>query len=62
MQQTGEHTTSIGTATGTVLTVCANIGSQDYLKTIVLAVVGALVSFCVSWLLKRLTRDNKPRN
>jgi hypothetical protein len=56
MQHTSDHTTSVGTTAGTVLTVIANIGSHDYIKTIVLALVGAVVSFGASWLLKRLTK------
>jgi uncharacterized membrane protein YeaQ/YmgE (transglycosylase-associated protein family) len=59
MQHNGDHTTSVGTTAGTVLTVFANIGSQDYIKTIVLAIIGAVVSFCVSWLLKWLTRKGR---
>lgn len=59
MQHGSDHTTSVGTTAGTMLTVFANIGSQDYIKTIVLATIGALVSFGVSWLLKRLTRKKE---
>lgn len=47
-----EHTTIMGTITGTVLTLFATIDTQDYLKTVVLAIVGATVSFVVSKLLK----------
>jgi uncharacterized membrane protein (UPF0136 family) len=47
-----DHTTLAGTATGTVFTVAANIDSQDYIKTVVLAIVGAAVSFAVSRALK----------
>lgn len=59
MQPSNDHTTSVGTTAGTVLTVLANIGSQDYIKTIVLAIIGAVVSFTVSWLLKWLTRKKE---
>ena len=47
-----DHSTAIGTTSGTVLTVFATIDAQDYVKTIVLACVGALVSFTVSLFLK----------
>lgn len=47
-----DHSTAIGTTSGTVLTVFATIDAQDYIKTIVLACVGALVSFALSLFLK----------
>lgn len=47
-----ESGTVFGTVTGTALTVIANIGSQDVIKTVVLAAIGAVVSFGVSLLLK----------
>ena len=47
-----EHTTAIGTLTGTVFTVAANIDSHDYMKTAILALIGATVSFLVSVFLK----------
>jgi|LakMenE01Jun11ns_1017448.scaffolds.fasta_scaffold8309433_1 uncharacterized membrane protein (UPF0136 family) len=46
----------IGTASGTLLSVVPNLLSEDVVKTIILAVVGALVSFAVSLLLKGLTK------
>lgn len=53
-----DHTTVAGTVTGTVFTVAANIDSHDYMKTLILAAVGATVSFlvslCLKWLLKVL--------
>jgi hypothetical protein len=33
---------------GTALTVLATINSMDIIKTVVLAIIGASVSFCVS--------------
>ena len=55
-----DSTTAFGTGTGTVFTVAANIDSQDFLKTVILAIVGAAVSFAVSvllkWLWKRITK------
>jgi hypothetical protein len=47
-----EHSTAIGTVTGTVFTVAANIDSHDYMKTAILAIIGATVSFAVSVILK----------
>ncbi len=47
-----EGGTILGTVSGTGLTVLANIGSTDIVKTVVLAAIGAVVSFCVSVSLK----------
>ena len=47
-----ESGTILGTVSGTVLTVLVNIGSSDVVKTVVLAALGAVVSFSVSLLLK----------
>jgi hypothetical protein len=49
----------IGTASGTLLSVVPNILSEDIVKTTILAVVGAIVSFSVSLLLKGLTKSKK---
>ena len=58
MIQHHEHTTALGTVTGTVFTVAANIDSHDYMKTAILALIGATVSFLVSvflkWVWKRI--------
>ena len=48
--------TKVGTVGGTLLTIFYNIRSEDIVKTIVLACVGAVVSFVVSLLLKRALR------
>ncbi|MEO6301617.1 MAG: hypothetical protein ABIP51_00465 [Bacteroidia bacterium] len=52
-----ETGTILGTVSGTALTV-VNIGSSDIIKTVVLAALGAVVSFSVSvflkWLVNRL--------
>ena len=50
----GNEGTKAGTVGGTLLTVITNINKDDIFKTIVLAVIGAVVSFCVSYLLKKL--------
>lgn len=54
---TQHHTeigTILGTVSGTALTVVVNIHSQDIIKTGVLAAVGAVVSYLVSVMLKKL--------
>lgn len=51
--------TIAGTVSGTALTVIANVGSDDVIKTVILAALGAVVSFAVSLLLKWLTRPRK---
>ena len=51
MENTG---TKAGTIGGTFLTVAANIQHGDVDKTIVLAAIGAIVSFSVSLLMKLL--------
>lgn len=59
MEHTGEHTTTIGTISGTLLSVAATIDLQDISKTIVLAAVGASVSFLVTLFLKWVWRRIK---
>jgi mannitol-specific phosphotransferase system IIBC component len=49
-----EGKTILGTVSGTVLTVAVNIDSSDLLKTVVLAALGAVVSFVVTVALKRV--------
>ncbi|WP_199878498.1 hypothetical protein [Flavobacterium sp. RSP49] len=51
------NTLQIGTASGTLLSIVPNIVSEDILKTIILAVVGAIISFSVSLLLKWFIRS-----
>lgn len=46
----------IGTGGGTLLSVLAQLGMHDIIRTAVLAAIGAAVSFAVSWLLQRCTR------
>ena len=54
-----DSTTKAGTAAGTLLTIFANISSADLVKTGILAAVGAIVSFCVTILLKAMIRRLK---
>jgi len=49
----------IGTASGTLLSVMPNILSEDITRTVVLAVLGAVVSFAVTVLLKWFTKLKK---
>lgn len=54
-----DNTTKRGTAGGTLLTIFANITSEDLVKTAILAAVGAMVSFVVTLLLKLLIKRLK---
>jgi len=57
MQQS--NSTVIGTAGGTFLSVLPNLHSEDVLKTIILATLGAVVSFSISLILKFFIRKHK---
>lgn len=57
MEHINDNTTIIGTISGTLLSVGVTIDPQDYLKTVVLAAVGAAVSFVVSVFLKWVWRS-----
>lgn len=48
-----------GTLGGTLLVVLVHISSQEVLKTIVLAAIGAVVSFGVSWMMRFLVGNRK---
>ena len=52
-------TLKVGTFGGFALSVIPNLTSADVLKTIVLALIGAVVSFGVTLLLKQLTSKKK---
>lgn len=52
MSLSHDHSTALGTVTGTVFTVAATIDTQDYIKTVVLAIIGASVSFAMTMILK----------
>jgi hypothetical protein len=52
----GNSSTAAGTAGGTLLTIFANVHSEDLVKTTLLACIGAVVSFMVSLALKRVAR------
>ncbi|UPT71023.1 MAG: hypothetical protein M0D53_00995 [Flavobacterium sp. JAD_PAG50586_2] len=55
---TNNHT-YIGTAGGTFLSVLPNIQSADVVKTILLASIGAVVSFTISLILKCIVKKHK---
>jgi mannitol-specific phosphotransferase system IIBC component len=59
MNQHFDNSTKAGTAGGTLLTIFANISSADVLKTIILAAIGAAVSFIVTIFLKALIKRMK---
>ena len=59
MKQVFDNTTKAGTAGGTLLTIFGNISSQDIIKTAVLAGIGAIVSFCITILLKSIIKRVK---
>lgn len=50
----GNHTAAAGTVGGTLLSILANLQQEDLVKTIILAALGAVVSFSVSVILKYL--------
>ena len=47
----------VGTASGTLLSIMPTIASEDILKTVILAIVGAIVSFTISLALKWFTKS-----
>jgi hypothetical protein len=53
------NSTFVGTAGGTFLSMVPNLNSEDVIKTVILATVGAVVSFSISVLLKYLSRKHK---
>ncbi len=54
MEYTNDNTTVIGTVSGTILSVVAMFDAGDIIKTVILAAIGAAVSFLVSRFLKWL--------
>jgi len=49
----------IGTTGGTLLSMVGQLGVHDMLRTALLAAIGAVVSFAVSWLLQRMRRNRR---
>lgn len=58
-QEYFDNSTKAGTVGGTLLTILVNINSADLLKTVILAALGAAVSFSVTLLLKLLIKRLK---
>ena len=56
MKDVFDNTTKTGTAGGTLLTIFANISGDDILKTVILAAIGAVVSFLITLLMKFLIK------
>ena len=60
---TGSNT-RMGTAGGTLLVVLLHIKADEVVKTIILAVIGAVVSYgtsvCLKWMLGKLTKEKRP--
>jgi len=54
-----DNGTKAGTIGGTFLTIIINIRGEDVLKTMILAAIGAVVSFFVSLGLKHLIKRKK---
>lgn len=50
---------TIGTASGTLLSISPGLLSQDLAHTILLAIIGATVSFLVTYFLKKITKSKK---
>jgi len=51
--KTGNAQLGVGTSGGMVLSVMAQLGAHDIVKTAVLAALGAVVSFAVTWALQQ---------
>ena len=49
----------VGTFGGTILSIVPNLKSDDLIRTIFLAIIGAVVSFSISVLLKYLHKKYK---
>ena len=54
-----KNETLYGTAGGTLLSILPVIHSQDVIKTMVLAAIGAIISFSVSMVLKCIIRKRQ---
>jgi hypothetical protein len=56
MNTHADTSTKMGTAGGTITALMVNIGADDILRTTLLTIIGATVSFGVSLLLKQLLK------
>ena len=57
--KTANSQLGIGTGSGTLLSVLAQLGVHDMVKTALLAAIGAAVSFAVTWSLQRMARRRR---
>ncbi len=53
------HNTKAGIIGGTLLSSIVNIGVEDIITTVILAIIGAVVSFSVSAFLRWLSKQLK---
>ncbi|RKS03095.1 hypothetical protein [Flavobacterium sp. 102] len=53
------HSIVCGTVGGTFLSILSNISGDDLIKTIVLAAIGAIVSFTISTVLKCILKKHE---
>jgi uncharacterized membrane protein YccC len=51
--------TLIGTAGGTFLSMLPNLHSEDVMRTVLLAAIGAIVSFVLSMMLKFIVKKHR---
>jgi len=56
---TAHSPTLMGTAGGTFLSILPSLQSTDILKTVMLAAIGAVVSFTISLVLKSIIKKHK---
>ncbi|MBS1667821.1 MAG: hypothetical protein JST58_10630 [Bacteroidetes bacterium] len=56
MEHHFDSSAKAGVMGGTLLTIFVNLTNEDIVKTIVLAAIGAVVSFCITVILKFLIK------
>jgi mannitol-specific phosphotransferase system IIBC component len=59
MNNYGDTNMKMGVAGGTLMALIANINAADILRTILLAAMGAIVSFGMSLLMKQVVKWNR---
>lgn len=57
--QAESNSTLVGTVSGTFLSITPNLNSEDIVKTIILATIGAAVSFTLSVIFKHFSEKHK---
>lgn len=50
---------TIGTTSGTLLSISPGLLTQDIVHTVVLAMIGAIVSFSMTYFLKKISKPKK---